>query len=515
MSDPQYQVDWKKPLILAILLTVVSSGVIYLEFSRRPEMEKQEELSKLVYQIEDQQIDQIRLVSGAKSYVFRCTSTNKEQCKKGGNGDWEILQPKKLSADKSNVNSLISLLANLRSTLTLDLRSDSPEKRDELFQSYGLGKDKISSPTQPQIEVLFKDGKKITAFLGEKHPLHNGFFVAVSKDGKLDQERAMVVPASFKNQFDRKLSHWRNKKLFSLAAHEIAEFELKTRSGSVRGQKEDGKWTLRTKNQTLEGDIENIDNVLSAAVFLTAQDFASEDLSSQGGKTLLKKSKKRITLTLFKKVPGDQKEKVKVKPIDLTLYETAHPTKKGQSIAYATVSDRDPIYELAHTSIARLDKGIKELRRQKLITSMERFNVNRLRFSGKPVGLPPIVLTKEGANWIWENHKNETIDNQKVNDLVAKLGGKKVSEFLPRIPSGQDQGIVLTLGDDQTPEKRKIAFWKSKDKLFARDLLTKQKEAMVIDPSLSKALPWSRAFFKKGIQANPKSKSNPPSKKKG
>jgi hypothetical protein len=86
-----------------------------------------------------------------------------------------------------------------------------------------------------------------------------------------------------------------------------------------------------------------------------------------------------------------------------------------------------------------------------------------------------------------------------VQALLDKLSGNRIQEFLSAVPPGEKDGIQISLGDSKDEKKRKLAFWKvKKDKtelLYARDLLSKQSEALRVDGAVAAALPWSRDHF--------------------
>ena len=64
------QVDWKRPLILAVVLVILGFGAYWLEYSYTPQKEEKEKASKQPFQIKDRQIARIRVTSGDGSVEF-------------------------------------------------------------------------------------------------------------------------------------------------------------------------------------------------------------------------------------------------------------------------------------------------------------------------------------------------------------------------------------------------------------------------------------------------------------
>ena len=80
------------------------------------------------------------------------------------------------------------------------------------------------------------------------------------------------MPTYFKANFEHDLTYWRDKKLLTASAHEIESFALKhPRLKSTAHAKTVNGLLTTAKDEELPGDIENIDNLLTAATFLYGQ----------------------------------------------------------------------------------------------------------------------------------------------------------------------------------------------------------------------------------------------------
>jgi hypothetical protein len=255
-----------------------------------------------------------------------------------------------------------------------------------------------------------------------------------------------------------------------------------------------------------------------------AKDFASDDKNDAKAKAILRGAHSIITFSLEKDKPaatqaapspGASAAAIQQQaPILLTLLAkpAAHHEKNGavQVRLYATVSNQDPLYEVETFAKDRLDKDVKDLRLSKLITSMDRFTAKKMSFEG--ASLPkPIHLQMKDSKWIDQESPQTTIDSEKVQGVLDRLAADKVQEFIPLAKAPTDvlkaesQGLTFTLGDETTPAKRKLSFWKLSDKkgagfkLYARDLNSSRKEIFLMDSSASQGLPWDKNPFLKAI----------------
>lgn len=506
-----YQVNWSRQFLLALALFVLGLGAYWLEYKHKPEKEAKEELSKKLFLVKDKPTQSISLINGKKTYKFKCLDFDAKLCKPGDNSKWEMIEPLKARADDANLNAVLSNLSNLNSNETIDLKPETPEKRSALIKEYGL--DPLSRKTDSQIEVTTSAGTTLL-FLGQKHSIGESVFgikeqvgAGQKPTGNPDENVVYLIPSYFTSNLDHDLTYWRDKKVLTLNAHQIQAIELNGTKAKLSAQRKEGQWIITSGKEEFLGDIENMDSLLNAATYLTAKDFASENKNNAQAKATLKGLGVVLSLVLYKE-KGDAKEAPA--PITLSLFQKK-PIQPNSKV-YATVSNLDPLFELDSGSRERLDKSLKDLRLSKLITSMERFSAKRLEFSGKPIGPKSLILVNKDGKWV--NSLNQTeVASEKVQDTLEKLSANKIKEFLSgsAIPGGEQEGLKLTLGDDQSETKRSFLFWKKGDQLYARDLQSKRKEAFLLDPSLKDGLPWNSDFYKKS-ESKTESKSDKPKK---
>lgn len=500
------QVNWMRQLALAVTLFVLGSFAYWLEFKKKPQKETQEEQSKKVFALKDTPVHSVLLASDSKTVEFACSDVTAKLCKPGDNSKWEITSPMKVKGDDTNVNSLLSALNQLQATEIIDLQEETPEKRAALLKEYGL--DPQSRASARRIEVRTGD-QQLTAYLGQSHPINDSIFTVVEKTkagekstGQVDETKVYLIPSYFKSNFDHDLVYWRDKKLLTVAAHEIESFRLESKkSGGLTATRKDGQWILKTPKDEYAGDIETIDSLLSGAVFLAAKGFVADNKNDPKAAALLKGAQPALKLSLNK-----SGEKEETAPIVLTLFSK----DQGKKL-YATVSNVDPIFELEPSAKDRLDKEPRDLRLTKLITSMERFSAKRLEFEGPTVGNKPLVVQNNNGKWQFADKSDA--NNDQVQKTLDKLSGNRIREFVSgsSIPAGEKTGLKITLGDDKIPAKRQLVFWKAGAQLYARDLLSKRNEAFIVDPAVQEGLPTNPEYFK---QAPAPEKTPPAAEKK-
>ena len=485
------QISWYRQLGLALLLFGLGSGAIWLEYKHKPAQEALEEQGKKIFQLSDHNkedlIQSIALISPQKRVILNCAEGASRTCKPGDNSKWEILDPLKAKADDSNVNSLVSSLNNLKSTESINLKEETPEKKAALLKEYGL--DSTSRKNTQQIRVKTAQGES-TLYLGLTHPIGESIFAIVEK-GNSNENSVYLIPTQFKSNLDHDLSHWRDKRLFSLSAQEIESFQIENPKGRFSAERKNGKWTLHAAQEELQGDIETVDSLLSTGVFLSAKSFLSDSKGDPKALSTLKGTSKVASLSI-QQSKGTSKET----PAPLLLNLFQKKDKGPTQHLYATVSNLDPVFEIDPSSLDRLNKSAKELRLSKLITSMDRFAAKHLEFSGTPIGPTSLKLSEKEGKWILESNKKEA-SKEKVQELLDKLSGNRIKDFLKgtAVPSGSKEGLILTLEDEKSSSKRQFVFWKNGDLLYAKDLLAPKEEAFLVDKVLKDALPWNSTFF--------------------
>lgn len=461
------EVKWGKTFFLALVLLGLGTLVYWNEYERKPREEKKELAAKRVFSVAAKAISKIEIVGKAGSFTFDCASS--AGCKANDSSNWMISNPEKLKGDSANIDSALSSLAGLDYQDRFDLSKEDAEKKNRLLREYGLNEERLKDPSAKRIRMTATDGTTTTATFGEIHPMTDAFFVSLG-----DENTVYVVPNYIKLTFERDLTYWRDKHLFSFAPPDVEHFELHGVHGKSTGDKKDGVWTVNK----LPGDFENIESLLNAALLSQAKAFVSErDLAGAA---------KFLTLAL---------QKANEKPVTLTLYMKAD-RKKDAGKLYAHVSNREPIFEVEMSLKDRLDHAPKDFRQSKLITMMERFGAKKIEFSSERLGASPLILENKDGRWIDAGQKVDA-DYQKIQGLLDKLSGNQIRDFDSTNISLPKTGVTtLKIYDELKNLKKELVFWDAADHSFyARDQMAKRKESFKMDLSVREYLPTSSDFF--------------------
>jgi hypothetical protein len=501
--------DWKKPLGLAVALTVLGGGAIWYETSFRPKKEEAEQGEKKIFQLKDTGVAELRLRHEGKTWKFSCQDDPKKLCKPGDQSKWQMIEPLHLKADDSNVNSILSALKNVQSQESIDLSKQPAEKKTRLLGEYGLPEEGRKNGVVREITLTDAEGKTRTFWMGATHPIGEGIFTISSTVG---DSTVFVLPTHFKSHFERDLRYWRNKKLMSLATGDIQHFEISGQAGKVQGTRADGQWNLTGEAKAaatgLAGDNESIDSLLSAVANLTAKDFLAEKKASPEARAALTGAKKVLSLQVQSKAKkaGDAVEP----PIGLDLFEKAAAKKGENAKLFAQLSSSDPLYELDVGARKRLDKGLSDLRLSKLLSSLERYATKRIEFSGKEVGAKPLTLLSKEGKWQTEpmTTPEDSFDSELVQKILDRLSGSRIQEFIDakKAPVGEASGLKVVLFQDEAGQKkREFIFWRSADgkTAYAHDLASKRPEVFKVDITIIQTLPNKADFF---VKAKPETK---------
>jgi len=486
--------DWKKPLILATILVVLSGVVYWNEFSVKPKKEAAEENNKRPFDLKTKAVDTITIHDGKTRYSFKCLDLDKKLCKLNDASKWQMLAPETLAADDSNVNALLASMANFTASEVIDLSTEEPAKRATLLKDYGLDPETRNKDTSLKVEIKTQDGKLQRAFIGNVHPIGDKNFVLSEIDNNLREKSILLAASHFKSNLDHNLTYWRNKKISLLTSQDVHSFELVSKKGKTTAIRRDGQWIL---NDSYVGDIENIDNFITGTVSMNAKEFlklSSVPHQAPEVKLVLHTTDKKIhEFSLFKSRRKNEKTKLEEDWFMITI--------AGATQAYETDSlQRD-----------HMNLGLSDLRLVKLITSVERFSAKKLKFKD-------FSIEYKDGKWVSTTDAKAKINQDKVSQLLEKLAGNRIAKFLPEVknPEAKQESVEVALLGDKDEVKRKYLIWKTdappkksavplrKDIkpdpadvyiLYAKDLNSTRKETFQLDIELLDALPWKKEML--------------------
>jgi hypothetical protein len=508
---------YTKQLVLAVLLFVFGSFAYWLEYSKKPKEEAAKADEKKIFALKDTQIRRLE-IEGVKpvdptakdakkvepyllDVALECQSLADKLCKTEDASRWELAEPLRARADDATVNGLLKNYGNLTTSESIDLSTDTPEKRATLLSDYGLSAERRKDPKTRKIRLFLADGTVRTAYFGEKHPLSDGSF-AIAESGKegastVDEAKVFVVPEWQISVFDQKTSYFRDKKLIGGNERDVASFTVslskKNPGAKIEGTKDAaGKWKLRSGANEFEGDVDAIESVLSGASQLAAKDFIAEKKDDANGKRALAGARPIYDLVMRLKNTEPKAEK------RLRLFEKAGPKvgdQPGRTI-YATVDGLDPLFEIEVSNADRLDVKLEELRLKRLIAVMDRYGINAIAAESRGKKAWKASVKKSGNDWVTDEVK--PLGKTKVDAILDRLSSPSIKAFTGPAPTGET--VVLRFA---TPEKSldqggtyEVEFWKKENRLFARDLRAARKEVVELPGDFASQLPWDEGFLK-------------------
>ncbi|MBS1964021.1 MAG: DUF4340 domain-containing protein [Bdellovibrionales bacterium] len=496
------------PLVLAVVLIALGGLAYWLQYSKKPADEAAEADAKKVLALKHDAVARLEFRGASKkpenitrpplAVALECASLADKLCHPEDASHWNLVEPLKTKADDATVNGVLKNIGNLVSNETLDLATETPAKRAQLLKDYGLDAEARARPTTRKITVVRAGGAKTAVYFGVKHPIGDNVFALLETGEIANENKIYVVPDWQISVFDQKTSYFRDKNLFAFNEKDVSEFTLaqsKKTNGKLEAKRTagaDGKpadpegWTLKLGKTEAEGDVDQIDAVLSGVSHLAAKDIAAENRNSPEGKAALAGAKLYYDLRFTAK--GAEKH--------IRLYEKPKSKDpKALPALYAVVDDQDPVYEIDTSNSDRIQKTFDELRSGKLMTTAERYAISAIDVDAHGAESFKQQVTKEPGGK-WKIGAAETGPG-KVESFLDRLTGKAAIGFGGPLPTG-GEFLKLTLKksvDGKETVSAEFEFWKAKDRIYARNLRTPKKEVVELSPELGPELPWGSASW--------------------
>jgi hypothetical protein len=463
------QPNWKPALILSSTVFALGTFTYWLQYSHKPKQEKADTLQKkpLSFNAETVQISSFRVKSPNGVIEAKCESLAKKSCKVGTTGEWSITYPEKVAGDADTIKDFLNNASGMLAAETIDLNEEPEDKRTKLIDEYGLSDSKRTRPEADFVELTLEDGKKLTAWFGEPHPIGDKTFVASASDGKLNSSTIFLIANFYKtNLFTKTLTYFRDKTIFKFNRSEVEQFEGTTTKGKLSGRLTNGLWTING----LEADYDRVETLLSSIAQEKAKEFPAP--------TELKGAKTSIRYTLHLK--GGKEVSFEI------LKDAKRTFLKGGDLS-------SPV-EIESNLVVQIDKKINELRRNLLITQAEKVTATDLTLEGKEYS-PPAQFHYDGKNWV-QKSTGTRFDPLKVQNLIDQLASTHSPEIVSPAPAVPGDAVTLTLGDSKNPAKSRLKVYQVKDQAYAKDLLSKANEAFVLDGGLKNLFPFKADLWK-------------------
>ncbi len=362
-----------KGLVIAVVLLAVLGGLWWWSNSKQESETKKIGADVVkVLMIPDTDIEEIHLKKGMESLVLR----------KDG-GKWRIAAPQPFPADQSAAGTLLSFLAPLNATSTIE------EKATD-FKQYGL------DPPVLDMTVLRKDGKSDELMIGDATPTNAGFYARVA-----GSPRVVLLTSFAKEGLDKRLDDLRDKRLMTFDQDKIARVQLQAKGPAVEfGKNNESEWQI-VQPRPMRADGTQVDSLISKLKD-AKMDLANSDPDA---------AKK------YAAAPKVATASV----TDASGTQTLEVHQDKDKNYYAKGSAVEGVYKIAADVGDGLNKGLDDFRNKKLF-DFGFSDPSKLEI----VNNGTAVYTKSGDKWM---AGPKTMDNSTVQTLIDRLRDLTADKF--------------------------------------------------------------------------------------
>jgi hypothetical protein len=476
------QPNWRIPLVLAFCLLALGSFAYWLQFSHKPKSEHAETQKKKPIPLADDkmQIVQFRFKSAGGLIEGKCNNLALKTCTVATLGDWTITHPVTVKGDSQTIKDALSTATTMIASDMIDLHDETPEKRKQLLDEYGLSDDKRTKIGTEFIELTLENGHRMTAWFGEPYPIGDKVFVAGSVDGKINDENIFIVSNFYKTVFEKQVTYFRDKTVLNFPRPDITDIDAKTTNGKFTARFENGGWIINGKR----GDHEQIDALLSAISAVRAKDFVPEDLF-KGSRSIarydLKSKANSYWLELFEKSS---------KPIHIK----GKPEIPGESHYYVKSSGLTEPAEVDAGFRSQIDKKVSDLRYSVLMSDTESVTATTVNFAGKSFS-PSATFHYDGKVWL-QKDAGPKMDTLRVQKMLHDLSNERAKDIVSPAPAVSADALTVSVGDDKNPLKTHLVVYSVKGVTYVKDLTQNSNEAFVMGANEKNAFPFTPDSWK-------------------
>jgi hypothetical protein len=400
-------------LIAATLALAALLGGVY--WSNKQKAEKKDEPSKdappAILKLDQPSITEIRIerASGETTAVRR-----------KGDG-WEILEPKPMPADDSEVERI----ANSLSSLTSDRLVEE--------SAANLGEFGLATPTL-RVTAKTKDGKTHTLLTGDETPTTGSVFA------KLDNSPRVYTYATYvKSGIDKTARDLRDKRLITVASDKITRVEIDSNGGKFAVARTSGdEWTI-VAPKPMRADSQLIDDMVRKV----------RDAKMDTG----------IPEPEEKELPAKFAAAARVALISITGdrgVQTLEVRETKDKTVLAKSSAVEGVYQTAAELSAGLGNPVDHYRNKRLFDF--RWNdPSKIEFNST-------VLQKDGEKWMSGGKQK---DPAGVQTLIDKLRDLLADKIVEAAPSGEPS-MRFAVTWDKNNRTERVSIVQVGDRTIAR-----------------------------------------------
>lgn len=366
-----------------------------------------------------------------QSFTLKPREGDAVTCERQG-GQWAITAPRKLPADQSAVNALLSTLT---SATVNEVASAHPTD----LKDFGL-----ADPAETVLVSTNSNPAKFDLLIGDDTPTSEGVYAQVAGN-----PRVITLDSYLKTSLDKKPFDLRDKRAVTLNLDQLKTIEVKSKKDSYTLQKNpEGVWDLvlppavRADHFTVDGLVSELRNLsMSSVVSDSKTEKAKYGLTSP-----------ELTIELSD-------------PTSSQSLVFGSKEEKGGNY-YAMNSQLEPIFTLSSGVLGQFEKQPADLRDKDLF-AFTQFDVSRIDIT-TPAGHH--VLELHGKDWKQTSPKAKAEPRDVMDDLLSDLRDLRADSF--------PQGVSIAAAGLSSPAYRfdiqyggkaeTVEVAKMKDHLYAR-----------------------------------------------
>lgn len=390
-----------------ILLVVAIIGISYVFLYEKKQL-PQEEWKRL----------QKKVIPDFKSSMIKKIEVNNESGKilleREENGFWYIVEPQRLRADNSEINSILSEFEFMNKIGSFKQEGDKPFD----LKDYGLDVPKTSITMYTDIPAkrdkiqVTGPKNKYTVLIGQKLAAGDNVYI------KLDTgDEVIVVPGTISNKVvNKNILDLRSKWVFSFDKDAVENLQITTHDHNIVCNRKGSFWRLDEPVKDL-ADLEKIKDIIGKLKNLQIErtDFLPEE-----------------TTDLVKFGLNDPRYTVTIQEKGVTQSAIFGYTLDNK--VYVKRTDEPTIFFLKDTILIDLSKKPNDLRDRKVVRfdSIGTYGINKLE-----VKRPSDVIAIEKSldlDWILTKPINIYADQDIVKNFIEKIKTLEIEDFISDKP---------------------------------------------------------------------------------
>jgi hypothetical protein len=405
-------------LLAAVIVLAALGGLLYWS-NRKQKAEAAKPATDAaattkILSIPEDQIKEISLKkNGGEATVLRL----------GGDGKWQLAEPKQQGADQDAAKSLIGSLSALNADKVVE------DKAADL-SAYGL-----NAPTM-DVTVTKKDGKSQDLLIGDDTPTGGGSYAKLAGD-----PHVYTIATYVKTAIDKTPNDLRDKRLLTFDQDKLTRVDVLTAKGETIefGKNNQNDWQiLKPKPMRADGSqVEELIRKLKDA----KMDATISDEDAKKAAAGFASGTKVATASVT----------------DASGTETLDIRKDKDKNYYAKSSAVDGIYKVTADLGDGLDKKVDDFRNKKLFdfgwTDPNKIEIGKSTFE------------KAGDKWM---SGSKQMDAPSVQSVVDKLRDLAATKFLDSAPGVGASVLDVTVSSNNGKRVEKVSIAKQGDTYFAK-----------------------------------------------